>query len=76
MADDRVQLRSISQGNPRGAGQDDLPALLRRFADTVEALGTIEVEDLVMHDEITEDGSWLSFTLYYSKPRLAAVPDD
>ena len=26
--------------------------------------------------EITEDGSWLSFTLYYSKPRLAAVPND
>jgi hypothetical protein len=76
MADDRTLLTSISQGNPRGAGQDDLPALLRRFADTVEALGTIEVEDLVMHDEITEDGSWLSFTLYYSKPRLSAVRDD
>ncbi|MCA0157606.1 hypothetical protein LB823_15545 [Tsukamurella sp. M9C] len=76
MADDHTLLRSISQANPRGAGQGDLPALLRRFADTVEALGTVEVEDLVMHDEITEDGSWLSFTLYYSKPRLAAVPND
>ena len=75
MAEDRTLLRSISQANPKGKGQGDLPALLRRFAETVEALGTIEVEDLVMHDDVDEDGSWLSFTLYYSKPRLAAVPN-
>jgi hypothetical protein len=55
-----------SLGNPAGPGQDDLPRLLRRVADALEAEGPIEVLDLVVHNEITADGDWYSVTVYYS----------
>jgi len=57
----------FSQANPAGQGQGDVPALLRRVADSVDALGEVEVQDLVMHTEITEDGSWHSLTVYFHR---------
>jgi hypothetical protein len=39
----------FSQANPAGEGQGDVPALLRRVADSIDALGEIEVQDLVLH---------------------------
>lgn len=62
-----------SQGNPKGDGQDDLPKLLRTFADTVERLGDIDVLDLTLDDDITAEGSWFSLTLYYSRGGEQAV---
>lgn len=76
MAESRVQLTSVTQGNPKGKGQGDLAKLLRTFADTVDEIGAFDFEDMVVHEDITEDGSWLSFTLYYSKPLLTAVPNE
>ncbi|MFE6757501.1 hypothetical protein ACFVDQ_28445 [Streptomyces sp. NPDC057684] len=58
-------LKHFSQSNPAGTGQDDVPALLRRVADSIEALGSVEVQDLVMHTEITADGDWPSLTVYF-----------
>jgi len=55
----------FSQANPVGKGQGDVPALLRRVADSIDALGEVEVQDLVMHTEITEDGDWPSLTVYF-----------
>lgn len=57
----------FSQANPAGDGQGDLPILLRRVADSIEALGAIEVQDLVMHSEITKDGDWPSITVYFHR---------
>lgn len=56
----------FSQANPRGEGQGNVPALLRRVAETIEDLGNAQVSDLVLHSEITSDGeNWPSLTVYY-----------
>jgi hypothetical protein len=60
-------IEHFSQANPRGAGQDEVPALLRRVADSIDALGAVDVQDLVMHVEITDDGNWPSLTVYFHR---------
>jgi hypothetical protein len=57
----------FSQANPAGEGQSDVPALLRRIADSIDALGEVEVQDLVLHTEITEDGDWHSLTVCFHR---------
>lgn len=68
----------FSQANPAGDGQDDVPALLRRVADTIANLGDVDVHDLVMHVEIDENGDRPSITVYYTTDqppaRLALLP--
>jgi hypothetical protein len=64
-------MHHFSQANPLGEqGQDDVPALLRRVADSIEKLDGAEVFDLVLHNEINEHGDWYSVVVYY------AMPDD
>ncbi|NJP25678.1 hypothetical protein FLW53_16035 [Microbispora sp. SCL1-1] len=59
-------MHHFTQNNPEGIGQDSIPALLRRVATTIEELGQIEVYDLIMHNEITDDGAdWPSITVYF-----------
>lgn len=62
---ERWSIFHFSQSNPAGPGQSDVPALLRRVADSVEALGEVTVQDIVFHDEVTEDGTWPSMTVYF-----------
>jgi hypothetical protein len=57
----------FSQANPRGVGQDDVPALLRRVADSIEARRPVNVLDLVMHTEVNEYGNWYSLTVYFQR---------
>jgi hypothetical protein len=65
----------FSQANPAGKDQGDVPALLRRVADSISALGEVEVQDLVMHTEVTEDGGWPSLTVYFHRSTaLRLVP--
>lgn len=59
------QIHHLSQANPAGPGQGDVPALLRRFADTIEGLGPATVQDLVFATEITAEGPWTSLTAYF-----------
>ncbi|GGO05313.1 hypothetical protein [Microbispora bryophytorum] len=60
------QMYHFTQNNPEGIGQDSVPALLRRIATTIEELGQVEVYDLIMHNEVTDDGSdWPSITVYF-----------
>lgn len=59
----------FSQANPEGPGRDDVPTLLRRVADTIAELGDVDILDLVMHVEVTEDGDWPSITAYYRTNR-------
>jgi len=58
--------RHFSQSNPVGPGQGDVPALLRRVADSIEALGDVQVQDLVLHTDVNEDGDWHSLTIYFT----------
>ena len=57
----------FSQANPAGPGQDDIPSLLRRVAESVEALGPVEVQDLILHTEMTDNGPWYSLTVYFQR---------
>ena len=76
-------VRSFAQANPVGPGQDDVPALLRRVADTIEELGDLEVMDLVLHVEVDggDHAYRPSLSVYYapddepSPLRLVQDPD-
>lgn len=66
--DQRWTVEHFSQANPVGQGQDSVPALLRRVADTVEELGSVAVQDIVFHGELDDDGrDWPSMTVYYHR---------
>jgi hypothetical protein len=54
--------------NPRHSGATDLPKLLRRVATQIEKLGIdpMDILDLTISQEMTEDGPWWSATLYWS----------
>jgi len=58
--------RHFSQANPAGRGQGDVAALLRRVADTLERLGSLEVHDLVKHNGATPEGDWPSLIVYFT----------
>jgi hypothetical protein len=66
----------FAQNLPAGPGQDDVPALLRHVADTLESYGQLDVQDLVLHGhhEITEHGAWPSVTVYFRRPLMKLVP--
>ena len=57
----------FSLANPAGQGQDDVPGLLRRVADSIEALGEVNVQDLVLHTEVTPDGAWHPLTVNFHR---------
>lgn len=61
-------IEHFSQANPNGPGQGDVPALLRCVAATLEQLSAVEVADLVLHTEITDQGAWPSLTVYFHRP--------
>jgi hypothetical protein len=58
-------IRHFSQSNPEGEGQGDVPALLRRVADSIEALGPVEVQDITLGTDVTKHGPWHSITVYF-----------
>jgi len=59
----------FSQSNPIGPGQNDVPSLLRRVAESLEKIGPIDVQDLILHTEVTADGPWHSLTVYFGRSR-------
>jgi hypothetical protein len=46
----------FAKANPAGPDQDDVPALLRSVADSIEKLGDIDVSDICLHDDFDADG--------------------
>lgn len=59
-------IRHFSLANPAGDRQYDVPALLRRVADTLEELGPVEVQDVVFRMEIDGGGEERpSMTVYF-----------
>ena len=67
---DQWSVFHFSQANSAGDGQDDVPALLRRVADTIEERGEIDVMDITFEKEITAEGPWPSLTVYYHRRDL------
>lgn len=51
-----------------------MPSLLRRVAETIKKLGEVEVLDVVMHTEVTNDGDWHSLTVYFDHRRNLLAP--
>ena len=58
--------RHFSLSNPRDDGASDLPRLLRRAADAIEDQGITPMQmlDINLHHEMTEDGPWWSVTVH------------
>jgi hypothetical protein len=69
MADDLDKWTSwhLSQSNPTGPGEGDVAALLRRVADSVDALGDVQVQDITFHSQVANGEDDLSMTVYYSR---------
>ena len=61
----------FSLANPSGHGQGDVPLLLRRVAEAIEAFGAAEIQDLVLHMEVNEFGNWPSITIYFRRDQPA-----
>jgi hypothetical protein len=61
-------IKHFSQANPAGPGQDSVAALLRRIADGIDQRPGIEVQDVVLHSEVTADGELWSATVYFHEP--------
>jgi hypothetical protein len=59
------QIHTFSQANPLGPDEGDVPALLRRLADSIDKLGVVSVLDLTFENEVTGDGLWPSMTVYF-----------
>jgi hypothetical protein len=57
----------FSLANPLGQRQGDVPRLLRRVAEVIEAFGAVEIQDLVLHTEVNEFGNWPSITVYFRR---------
>jgi hypothetical protein len=59
----------FSLANPRDDAADNLPKLLRRLADEIEArrLDPMKILDLTISQEIIEGGPWWSASLYWSE---------
>ncbi|MFF3287402.1 hypothetical protein [Streptomyces sp. NPDC003023] len=55
----------FSQANPAGPGSTDVPALLRRVADSIESIDGAEVFDIVFRPD-PGDGQ-PTMTVYYDR---------
>ena len=67
--DDRDQwsVYHFSQSNPAGEGQGDVAALLRHVADSLKALGNVQVQDVTFSSQPTDGEDDLSITVYYPR---------
>lgn len=65
--DDGWTISHFSQSNPAGAGQADVPALLRRVAESIEALGDVDVQDITFSSAATGTEDDLTMTVYYNR---------
>jgi hypothetical protein len=63
----------FAQSNPVGVGSTDVPALMRRVAQSIENHGDIDVQDIVFSYGLIDGEFDPSFTVYYTRrdePRL------
>ena len=66
--DQRIGFHDSESVAPRDDRPSDLPHLLRRVADEmdVRSIKPMDVLDLTISQEMTEDGPWWSATVYWS----------
>jgi hypothetical protein len=64
---DRWSAFHISQSNPAGARQGNVPDLLRRVADTLDRLGSVQILDITFRAEPTAEEDDLRMTVYYKR---------
>jgi len=63
----------FAQANPAGEGENDVPALLRRVADSVEELGPVDVADICFRNNVEDS---INMTVYFRRsqdPDMGAV---
>jgi hypothetical protein len=67
-ATDSWPARRFSLSNAKEDRPDDLPHLLRRLADHIEALDVapMEILDLTVSSEMTASGPWWCATVYWA----------
>lgn len=59
-------IKHFSQSNPAGPGQGDVATLLTRVAESIREMGAVEVQDLVFHSELDDQGEdWPSMSVYF-----------
>lgn len=59
-------IHHFSIARPKGSGdENNVPALLRHVADSIEKLGDVEVQDVILSNEIASEGPWWSATVYF-----------
>jgi hypothetical protein len=58
-------IHNFGQMNPAGEGQGDVPALLRRVADTIEGLGEVDVQDMTFQLEVTDGEDRVGLNVYH-----------
>jgi len=57
----------FSLANPKGSEMGDVPRLLERLAETLRSLGTVQIQDITFHAELTDEGVyWPAFTVYFN----------
>jgi hypothetical protein len=57
----------FTQSNPRGPGQGDVAALLRRVADSIDRLGDVQIRDITFRSDITDAEDDLRLTVYFNQ---------
>ena len=67
---------NFSQSNPKGSGQGDVAALLRRVAESIDELGNVQVQDVAFGSEVTDGEDDLTMTVYYHRKPRRRRPDD
>lgn len=65
---ERYTMYHFSQSNPVGESQGDVPALLRRVADTIASLGDVQVYDITFRSERADGEDAVTMTVYYDDP--------
>jgi hypothetical protein len=69
--------RHFSLANASDDRPEDLPHLLRRLADHIEAQGIdpMNLLEVTVTSEMTEDGPWWSCTVYGHRMRTRSLPN-
>jgi hypothetical protein len=63
---ERYTMSHFSQANPAGERQGDVPALLRRVADSITELGDVKVHDITFHTELLDGKDAVTMAVYYA----------
>jgi hypothetical protein len=58
-------VRHFAQAVPAASGERGVATLLRLVADTIDGLGPVRIEDLILHNDISSGEDDYSLTVYF-----------